>query len=163
SPAPIPPGKPLAIGATTAETERNPDGTLTLRLVRVIKAPAERIYECFLDSDAMVKWLPPHGFTGHLHRNDAKVGGGYRMSFATSSEAMRGTLLPAPPAETAMDLSRKLNLKDGRLRVLGAPKGVDLGDVQADPKAGAILLFAVTLADVDAKGGPVVAAAKADG
>jgi uncharacterized protein YndB with AHSA1/START domain len=29
----------------------------------------------------MVKWLPPHGFTGKVHRMDARVGGTYRMSF----------------------------------------------------------------------------------
>jgi uncharacterized protein YndB with AHSA1/START domain len=29
----------------------------------------------------MAKWLPPHGFTGKVHEMDARVGGGYRMSF----------------------------------------------------------------------------------
>ncbi len=29
----------------------------------------------------MVKWLPPHGFTGKVHKMDARVGGEYRMSF----------------------------------------------------------------------------------
>jgi uncharacterized protein YndB with AHSA1/START domain len=29
----------------------------------------------------MVKWLPPHGFTGKVHQMDARVGGSYRMSF----------------------------------------------------------------------------------
>ncbi len=48
---------------------------------RVFKAPAERIYRAFLDPDAMVKWLPPHGFTGRVHAMDARVGGAYRMSF----------------------------------------------------------------------------------
>jgi uncharacterized protein YndB with AHSA1/START domain len=53
----------------------------TIRLHRVIRAPAERLYRAFLDPDAMVKWLPPHGFTGKVHQMDARVGGGYRMSF----------------------------------------------------------------------------------
>lgn len=53
----------------------------TIRLHRVLKAPAERVYRAFLDPDAMVKWLPPHGFTGKVHEMDARVGGGYRMSF----------------------------------------------------------------------------------
>jgi len=53
----------------------------TVRLHRVIRAPAERIYRAFLEPDAMVKWLPPHGFTGKVHSVDARVGGGYRMSF----------------------------------------------------------------------------------
>ncbi len=29
----------------------------------------------------MSKWLPPNGFTGKVHHMDAKVGGGFRMSF----------------------------------------------------------------------------------
>ena len=53
----------------------------TVRLHRVLRAPAERIYRAFLDADAMAKWLPPHGFTGKVHHLDAKVGGTYKMSF----------------------------------------------------------------------------------
>ena len=55
--------------------------THTIRLHRVVRAPAERLYRAFLDPDAMAKWLPPHGFTGKVHEMDARVGGGYRMSF----------------------------------------------------------------------------------
>lgn len=58
-----------------------PDTTGTVRLHRVIRAPRERVYRAFLDPAAMVKWLPPHGFTGTMHAMDARVGGGYRMSF----------------------------------------------------------------------------------
>jgi uncharacterized protein YndB with AHSA1/START domain len=53
----------------------------TIRLHRVLSAPPERVYRAFLDADALVKWAPPHGFTGKIHHMDAKVGGGYRMSF----------------------------------------------------------------------------------
>lgn len=55
--------------------------TGTVKLHRVLTAPAERIYRAFLDADAMAKWLPPHGFTGKVHAIEAKVGGSYRMSF----------------------------------------------------------------------------------
>ena len=55
--------------------------THTLHLTRKITAPAERIYRAFLDPDAVVKWMPPHGFTGKVHELDARVGGRYRMSF----------------------------------------------------------------------------------
>ncbi len=55
--------------------------TGTVRLHRVLRAPPERVYRAFLDPGAMVKWLPPHGFTGTMHHFDARVGGGYRMSF----------------------------------------------------------------------------------
>jgi uncharacterized protein YndB with AHSA1/START domain len=53
----------------------------TVKLHRVLRATPERIYRAFLDADAMVKWLPPHGFTGKIHQLDAKVGGTYKMSF----------------------------------------------------------------------------------
>ena len=56
-------------------------GTNTIRLHRVFRATAERIYRAFLDADAMVKWLPPNGFTGKVHHMDAKVGGTFKMSF----------------------------------------------------------------------------------
>jgi uncharacterized protein YndB with AHSA1/START domain len=55
--------------------------THTVRLHRVIRATPERIYRAFLDADALVKWLPPNGFTGKVHHLEAKVGGSYRMSF----------------------------------------------------------------------------------
>src|SRR6185436_13615436 len=45
----------------------------------------ERIYKAFIDADAMAKWLPPNGFTGKVHRMDARVGGTFRMSFTNFS------------------------------------------------------------------------------
>ena len=53
----------------------------SVQLHRVLRATPERIYRAFLDQDAMAKWLPPNGFTGKVHHMDAKVGGGYKMSF----------------------------------------------------------------------------------
>jgi uncharacterized protein YndB with AHSA1/START domain len=55
--------------------------TGTVRLHRVLRAPAERVYRAFLDADAMARWLPPYGFLGKVHEIDARVGGGYKMSF----------------------------------------------------------------------------------
>ena len=55
--------------------------THTVRLHRVIRATPERIYRAFLDADALVKWLPPNGFTGKVHHLEARVDGSYRMSF----------------------------------------------------------------------------------
>ena len=57
----------------------------TVKLHRVLAAPASRLYKAFLDPDAMAKWLPPHGFTGKVHSMDARVGGRYRMSFTNFS------------------------------------------------------------------------------
>lgn len=57
----------------------------TIHLHRVIRATPEKIYRAFLDADALAKWLPPNGFTCHVHQMDAKVEGGYRMSFTNFS------------------------------------------------------------------------------
>ncbi|WP_420467107.1 SRPBCC family protein [Panacagrimonas sp.] len=53
----------------------------TVKLHRVFKAPAARVYRAFVEPAALCKWLPPHGFIGTIHEMDARVGGGYRMSF----------------------------------------------------------------------------------
>ena len=53
----------------------------TIRLHRVLKAPADRVYKAFLDPDALARWIPPYGYLGKVHEMDARVGGGYRMSF----------------------------------------------------------------------------------
>lgn len=75
----------------------------TIRLHRVLRAPPERVYKAFLDADAMVKWLPPNGFTGRIHHMDATVGGSYRMSFTNfstgSSHTFGGTYLELQPNE----------------------------------------------------------------
>ena len=56
--------------------------TGTVRLHRVLRAPASRVYKAFFDKHALERWIPPYGFTGTVHDAiDARVGGGYRMSF----------------------------------------------------------------------------------
>lgn len=57
----------------------------TVRLHRVLRATPDRVYRAFLDPDALVKWIPPHGFTGKVHHLEAKVGGTYQMSFTNFS------------------------------------------------------------------------------
>ena len=77
--------------------------THTIRLHRVLRAPPERIYRAFLDPDAMVKWLPPHGFTGKVHAMDARVGGQHRMSFTNlatgEAHTFGGTYVELTPNE----------------------------------------------------------------
>lgn len=68
---------------TTKTEEKKTTGTV--RLHRVLKAPAERVYKAVLDPAANCKWLPPHGFTCTVHSLDAKAGGTYRMSFTNFS------------------------------------------------------------------------------
>ena len=55
--------------------------TNTIRLHRVLRANPEKIYRVFLGADAMVKWLPPNGFTCKIDHLEAKIGGTYKMSF----------------------------------------------------------------------------------
>lgn len=62
-------------------------------------------------------------------------------------------------------MEKKLNLKKGmKVRVLGRPANVDLAGVEttSSPKADAVIVFARTLAEVDAKAGPAVDAARQD-
>ena len=78
-------------------------GTNTIRLHRVLRAAPDRVYRAFLDPAAMVKWLPPNGFTGTVHEMDAKVGGRHKMSFTNfttgKSHSFGGTYLELTPNE----------------------------------------------------------------
>lgn len=77
--------------------------TNTIRLHRILRAPAERVYKAFLDPQALVKWMPPHGFTAQVHEMDAREGGRFRMSFtnfgAGSSHSFGGSYLELVPHE----------------------------------------------------------------
>ena len=64
-----------------------------------------------------------------------------------------------------MSLAKKLNLASGtKLRVVGKPKGVGLGDVETttSSNAPAVLVFVTTLADVDGTCAPMIDAARQD-
>ena len=53
----------------------------TVRLHRVLATRPDKVYRAFLEPDALAKWLPPNGFACTVHQLDAKIGGGFRMSF----------------------------------------------------------------------------------
>ena len=76
--------------------------TGTVRLQRVLRAPAERVYRAFLEPAAMAKWLPPYGFTCSVEHMDARVGGSYRMAFSNfsrgASHAFGGEYLELVPS-----------------------------------------------------------------
>jgi len=59
--------------------------TNTIKLHRVLLTKPEKVYRAFLDPQALVKWLPPNGFTCQVHHLDARVGGTFRMSFTNFS------------------------------------------------------------------------------
>ena len=53
----------------------------TVQLHRVLRTTPEKLYKAFLDPDALPKWLPPNGFTCKVHQLNAKIGGGFKMTF----------------------------------------------------------------------------------
>lgn len=75
----------------------------TVRLHRVLRAPPAKVYRAFLEPDALARWLPPYGFTCTVHEIDARVGGGFRMSFRNfstgESHAFGGEYLELVPDE----------------------------------------------------------------
>ncbi|MCB1889468.1 MAG: SRPBCC family protein [Rhodocyclaceae bacterium] len=75
----------------------------TVSLYRVVRAPAERIFRAFVDPDALVKWLPPHGFTARIEHLDATPGGSFRMAFTNfttrQTHAFGGTYLEVVDGE----------------------------------------------------------------
>lgn len=82
----------------------------TLVVSRVLRAPANRIYRAFVDSTAMVKWMPPHGFTGCVIENSATVGGQYKMGlidFHTgTAHAFGGTYVELLPGKRVRNTDR---------------------------------------------------------
>ena len=77
--------------------------TGTVRIHQVLRAKPEKIYNAFLNADAIAKWLPPFGFTCKVHHIDARVGGTFKMSFANFStgneHSFGGEYLELQPGE----------------------------------------------------------------
>jgi uncharacterized protein YndB with AHSA1/START domain len=75
----------------------------TVRLHRVLTAKPEKVYRAFVEADALAKWLPPNGFTCTVHHLDAKVGGGFKMSFRNfttgAGHSFGGSYLELKPGE----------------------------------------------------------------
>ncbi len=75
----------------------------TIQLDRVLTSTPEKLWRAFTQPDAFARWLPPNGFTGHVHAIDVKVGGSYRMSFTnftTGGEMFfRGKYIELKPNE----------------------------------------------------------------
>ncbi|MFW2105381.1 SRPBCC family protein [Acinetobacter guillouiae] len=103
-----------------------------VKLHRVFSAPPERVYKAFLDPDAIVKWMPPHGFTAKLHQMDATVGGSYRMSFTNFStgtiHSFGGTYAELIPNQRIRYFDRFDNPElAGEIEVIIEIKGVLVG------------------------------------
>lgn len=113
----------------------------TLHFQRVLKAPPARVYKAFLDPAAMCKWLAPAGFTCTVHHMDAKVGGGFRMSFTEfdsgKSHSFSGEYLELVPGEKLhyTDVFDDPNLKSD-IRVTVILKAVSCGTDMSITQAG---------------------------
>ena len=113
--------------------------THTVRLHRVLRSKPERVYRAFLEPDALVKWLPPNGFTATVHHIEPRVGGTYKMSFRNfttgSSHSFGGKYLELVPNERIChtDVFDDPNLP-GEMQVTvnikTVPVGIDLQIVQ---------------------------------
>lgn len=75
----------------------------TVKLHRVLRTAPDKLYRAFTTAEAMAKWIPPYGFTCTVHEMDARVGGGYRMSFTNfstgNSHTFGGRYLELVPGE----------------------------------------------------------------
>lgn len=106
--------------------------TGTVRLHRVLRTPAERVYRAFLDADAMAKWLPPYGFTCHVHHLEPTVGGTFRMAFTNfgsgNAHSFGGEYLELVPNERIRYVDRfdDPNLP-GQMQVTVSLKAVSCG------------------------------------
>ena len=75
----------------------------TVRIHRVLKAPADRIYRAFVDPEALAQWTPPYGYTCRVHSFEPVVGGRYKMSFTNfttmKSHSWKGEFLELKPGK----------------------------------------------------------------
>ena len=104
----------------------------TIRLHRVLRAQPERVYRAFLDADAMVKWLPPNGFTAKVHHMEARAGGSHRMSFTNfttgKSHSFHGEYIELVPNERLVYTDRFDDpAMPGEMQVTIALRKVDCG------------------------------------
>lgn len=62
------------------------------RVSQVVGAPAEAVWDAFMDPRALAEWLPPGDMTGRIPRFDGREGGGYEMSlyYPETEREMRG-------------------------------------------------------------------------
>lgn len=55
-----------------------PTSAGSTRVSRVIKAPRTKVYQAFLDPEAVAAWLAPDSMRGRVHTFDPREGGQFR-------------------------------------------------------------------------------------
>ncbi len=53
----------------------------------IVKAPRERIYQAFMEPDAVAAWLPPDDMKGQVHIFEPYVGGNFSISLTYQNPA----------------------------------------------------------------------------
>ncbi len=71
------------------DASTNAGGT---RVSTVIKAPREKVYQAFLDPEAVATWLAPDNMRGYVHTFEPREGGQFRISltYQAPEDAQRG-------------------------------------------------------------------------
>ena len=93
---------------------------------RIIAAPAQAIYDAFIDPDRHARWLPPTGMTGRFERFEPHPGGHYRMILTYADGGA------AHPGKSAADT----DIAEGRFLVLEpASRIVQTADFVSDDPA----------------------------
>ena len=62
----------------------------SVRLVKVVGAPVDRVYRAFIDPDELVRWMHPDQFTGVSASNDPRVGGRGELIHAMDGQEVGG-------------------------------------------------------------------------
>jgi uncharacterized protein YndB with AHSA1/START domain len=60
------------------------------RVTRHIDAPRSKVYDAFLDADAVVRWKVPDGMTSEVHSFDGREGGTFRISLTYDAPDREG-------------------------------------------------------------------------
>lgn len=70
---------------------------------RIIKAPANKLYQALTTPEALEFWQVPGNMTGKVHRFDLREGGGYQMSlyYPADETNMKGKTVGAEDRFTA--------------------------------------------------------------
>ena len=61
----------------------------TVQLHRVLTSTPEKTWRAFTQADAFARWLPPNGYTGHVHAMDVVFCGFYCDCSCWSTECIQ--------------------------------------------------------------------------
>ena len=112
----------------------------TDRASRVIAAPVGRVFDAFVNRDALLAWLPPRGMIAKFERFDPRPGGSYRLLLTyVDPAASRGK----SSADSDIVEARYVDIVPG-VRVVQA---VDF--VSDDPRFAGTMMMTWTVAEVD--------------